>query len=50
MTSITAENLPAFKAAFLAAEKAAQQTFTFEGAVVLVDYARYVIQYLEERL
>jgi hypothetical protein len=47
MTSVTKAELPAFKKAYNEAVKNGLVTFTYKGAVVLVSYAKYVIEFLE---
>lgn len=45
--SVTVQNIKSFKGKYLAAVKTKQKTFMWEGQEVLVDYAKYVIQYFD---
>ena len=44
---ITLENISKFKESYNLAKKQEKETFLFEGSEVLVDYAKYVIQYFD---
>ena len=45
--SWTKETLEKFQTAWKEADKAEQESFTFEGNEYLVSYGRYLIEYLE---
>jgi len=44
---ITLENIGKFKMSYDLARQQKKETFMFEGSKVLVDYAKYVIQYFD---
>jgi hypothetical protein len=44
---ITLENIGKFKMLYDLARQQKKETFMFEGSEVLVDYAKYVIQYFD---
>jgi len=44
---ITLENIGRFKESYTLARQQKKETFVFEGSEVLVDYAKYVIQYFD---
>lgn len=45
--TFTREKFKKFKKAYNACKQAQRQSFTFEGHEVLADYARYMLEYLE---
>jgi hypothetical protein len=47
--SFTKEKLKAFKKAYETAKMKAQATFIFEGDEYIVNYAKYLIEYLEDK-
>lgn len=49
LVTFTQEKFEQLKKAYAVAVKAEQTQFTFEGNVVMVDYAKYLIEYLNNR-
>lgn len=45
----TPENVKRFKAAYNETKRAHRQSFMFDGCEVLTDYAKYVIEYLNQK-
>jgi hypothetical protein len=46
----TAEKVARLKRAYVAARKAKQDSFTFEGHEYLTSYAHYLLEFLETKL
>jgi hypothetical protein len=46
----TPEKLKKFEELYNTTIEAGEETFTFEGREVLVDYAKYMIEYLDDKL
>jgi len=48
--SVGPDNIKAFRRAYQAARKAGQETFQFEDQEVLVDYAKYLLEYWDTQV
>jgi len=49
MGEINEKNYPAFKEAYLDAVEAGKEMFYFEDQEIMTNYAKYVVQYVENR-
>lgn len=47
LSFVTTKNIKRFKSEYNKAKKEGQKIFVFDGQEVLVDYAKYVINYFE---
>lgn len=46
--SVTIKNIKKFRGLYIGAVRGKKKTFIFEGQEVLVDYAKYVIEYFDK--